>query len=123
MSKNNKTRTNASGADGKMEKYYTEGFIIGVGAEESNQKQPTIWFKPAPPFLMPLKAGNACLLMPESDIVETAKILRCEEKEQCKISIQGIGVSSAVALITSHQKLRITTRNESTNTFMEWRTV
>ena len=121
MSKNRKIETQATG----NEKYYTEGYVVGVGSKESNliNPPPIIWFKPSPPFLISREEGRFALLMPESNDVETAKILQCDEKEQYQISIQGIDVPSAVALIASHVKLRITSSGETTDAFVEWRTV
>ena len=118
MSKKRENKPQTTGND----KYYTEGYVVGVGANESNLT-PIIWFKPSPPFLISREEDRFVLLMPESDNVKTAKILQCEDKEQCKISIQGIDVPSAVALIASHVKLRITSCGETTNACVEWRTV
>ena len=99
-------------------KYYTEGFISGIDTE---LVQSSLWFKPTPPFLLSVEDNKFCLLMPQSG--KDAKILYCDAKERIKLSILRIDVSTALMLMTSHQKIHITTADETVDQFVEWRTV
>lgn len=98
-------------------KYYTEGFIADIAVKAENI---IVFFQPVPPYLID-DTKKVCLLLSDNDL--EAKLLPCNDKMQCEVSISRLDMTTAVMLMLNHRKIRILTADDNTKMFDEWRTI